>query len=152
MTQPDPLPAVLPPPDGATVRAERVGPRTYAGRTSRGSSLLIGPDEVEGGFWPGELLKLALAGCTGMTADSALARRLGPDAPATVAVEGAKHAVEDRFVRFDEQLVVDLSGLGDAEKARLAAVVNQAVAKHCTIGLTVARSAEVNLSLPPAVA
>jgi uncharacterized OsmC-like protein len=129
---------------GATVWVERVGPRTYRGQVARGASLLIGPDLADG-FWPGELLKLALAGCAGMTADAALTRRLGEDVAVTVTADGRKHASEDRFTAFEEHLLVDLSGLDEAERARLRKVIALALDKSCTIGSTVAQSATVDV-------
>ena len=55
---------------------ERTGTRLYTGRNSRGAEVSIGGVEVEGAFSPGELLKIALAGCSGLSADSKPAHRL----------------------------------------------------------------------------
>jgi uncharacterized OsmC-like protein len=136
--------AVVPPPAGATVWVERVGQRTYRGHVARGASVMIGPDLAEG-FWPGELLKLALAGCAGMTADAALVRRLGDDVAVTVTADGRKHGSEDRFVAFEEHLLVDLSGLDETQQARLKKVIALSLDKACTIGSTVAKSATVDV-------
>ena len=54
---------------------ERTGTRRYTGRSSRGAEVLIGSVDVEGVFTPGELLKIALAACSGMSSDQPLARR-----------------------------------------------------------------------------
>jgi uncharacterized OsmC-like protein len=143
-----PIP-VIAAPEGATVWVERLGPRTYRGRTSRGSSVLIGPGPDDG-FWPGELLKLALAGCSGMSADAALTRRLGDDAPVTIVVDGVKHPSEDRFTDLGEHLLVDLSGLSEEERSRLVQVVDRAIAAACTIGNTVAQGAAVHLAVESA--
>ena len=51
---------------------ERTGKRLYTGRNSRGAEVSIGGVEVDGAFSPGELLKIALAGCSGLASDSAL--------------------------------------------------------------------------------
>ncbi|AMO60910.1 hypothetical protein MPHLCCUG_02092 [Mycolicibacterium phlei] len=56
---------------------ERTGARRYTGRSSRGAEVLIGSEDVEGVFTPGELLKIALAACSGMASDIPLQRRLG---------------------------------------------------------------------------
>ena len=58
---------------------ERTGVRRYTGRSSRGAEVLVGSADVEGVFTPGELLKIALAACSGMSTDHVLARRLGQD-------------------------------------------------------------------------
>ena len=56
---------------------ERTGIRRYTGRSSRGAEVLIGSETDEGVFTPGELLKIALAGCSGLSSDQPLRRRLG---------------------------------------------------------------------------
>ena len=40
---------------------QRTGPRRYTGHSSRGAQVLIGSEDVDGVFTPGELLKIALA-------------------------------------------------------------------------------------------
>ncbi|MFT4127771.1 MAG: OsmC family peroxiredoxin, partial [Gordonia sp. (in: high G+C Gram-positive bacteria)] len=67
---------------------QRTGTRRYTGLSSRGAQVLIGSEDVEGVFTPGELLKIALAACTGMSSDRPLSRRLGDDYDATVRVSG----------------------------------------------------------------
>lgn len=133
----------------ATTRlwVERTGTRTYTGRNSRGGVVSIGPVEAGAVFTPGELLKVALAGCTGMSADHALARRLGDDVAVTVEVEGAGHPTEDRYPQLDERLIVDLSGLDEAAKERLLRVVRRAVDEHCTVGRTLKKGATIDLKV-----
>ena len=58
---------------------ERTGVRRYTGRSSRGAEVLVGSEDVEGVFTPGELMKIALAACSGMSSDAPLQRRLGED-------------------------------------------------------------------------
>src|SRR5271166_58600 len=67
---------------------ERTGTRRYTGHSSRGAQVLVGADDVEGVFTPGELMKIALAACSGMSTDAPLARRLGDGYSATVRVSG----------------------------------------------------------------
>jgi uncharacterized OsmC-like protein len=126
---------------------ERTGARTYAGRSSRGAEVRIGPAEAGAVFTPGELLKIALAGCTGMSADTALARRLGADVAVTVRVSGDKDQANEYYPRLTEELVVDMSSLDDAERARLLTVVQRAVDQVCTVGRTLMRGAEVDLTI-----
>jgi uncharacterized OsmC-like protein len=40
---------------------ERTGVRRYTGRSTRGAEVLVGNEDVEGVFTPGELMKIALA-------------------------------------------------------------------------------------------
>ncbi|EUA71534.1 hypothetical protein I540_3775 [Mycobacteroides abscessus subsp. bolletii 1513] len=50
--------------------------------------MLIGSETVDGVFTPGELLKIALAACSGMSSDQPLARRLGEDYRVRIEVSG----------------------------------------------------------------
>ena len=63
---------------------ERNGVRRYTGRSSRGAEVLVGNEDVDGVFTPGELLKIALAACSGMSSDAPLRRRLGDDYETTI--------------------------------------------------------------------
>jgi uncharacterized OsmC-like protein len=115
---------------------ERTGVRRYTGRSSRGAQVLIGSEDVDGIFTPGELLKIALAACSGLASDQPLARRLGDDYHATVKVSGQADRDQERYPLLAETLEVDLSGLTEAEKERLQVVVNRAVDQVCTVGRT----------------
>ncbi|OBI77579.1 OsmC family protein [Mycobacterium asiaticum] len=115
---------------------ERTGTRRYTGHSSRGAQVLVGSEDVEGVFTPGELMKIALAACSGMSSDQPLARRLGDDYRATVRVSGAADREKEIYPRLDEKLELDLSGLSEDEKARLLVVVNRAIDAVCTVGRT----------------
>lgn len=131
----------------ARLWVERTGTRTYTGHSSRGAEVLIGPVEAGAVFTPGELLKIALAGCSGMSADTVLARRLGDDVAVTVRVSGQSNPVEDRYEELHEELVVDLSGLDDAARQRLVTVVHRAIDQSCTVGRTLLHGATVDLTI-----
>ncbi|NDZ93252.1 OsmC family protein [Streptomyces sp. SID6673] len=126
---------------------ERTGTRRYTGRSSRGAEVLIGSDDVEGVFTPGELLKIALAACTGMSSDRPLSRRLGDDYDATVRVSGAADRENERYPVLDEVLEVDMSELDDAAAERLLVVVERAIDAVCTVGRTIKAGATVNLAI-----
>ncbi len=115
---------------------ERTGVRRYTGHSSRGAEVLIGSEDVDGVFTPGELMKIALAACSGMSSDSPLARRLGDDYHATVRVSGDADREHEVYPLLDEKLEIDLSGLDDAERARVFTVVRRAVDQVCTVGRT----------------
>ncbi|HEY1838797.1 MAG TPA: OsmC family protein [Mycobacterium sp.] len=115
---------------------ERTGVRRYIGHSSRGAQVLIGSEDVEDVFTPGELLKIALAACSGMSSDLPLARRLGDDYRATVRVSGAADREQERYPLLQETLEIDLSGLSGDEKARVLTVVQRAVDQVCTVGRT----------------
>ena len=115
---------------------ERTGVRRYTGHSSRGAQVLVGSEDVDGVFTPGELMKIALAACSGMSSDSPLARRLGDDYQATVRVSGDADREHEVYPLLEETLEIDLSGLDDAEKARVLTVVQRAVDQVCTVGRT----------------
>lgn len=131
----------------AEVWATRIRTRTYLGHNSRGAEVAIGPAEQEGVFTPGELLKLALVGCIGLTADAPTAHRLGDDFDATVRVRAIKDQDEDRYPTFDESFELELGNLSDDERARLIAVVERAIDRACTISRTLKAGAQTNLTV-----
>ncbi len=115
---------------------ERTGVRRYTGRSSRGAEVLVGSEDVDGVFTPGELMKIALAACSGMATDQPLARRLGDDYAATVRVSGPPDREREIYPLLEEALEVDLSGLSEDDMARLLVVVSRAVDQVCTVGRT----------------
>jgi uncharacterized OsmC-like protein len=127
--------------------AERTGVRRYTGRSSRGAEVLVGSEDVEGVFTPGELMKIALAACTGMSSDHPLARRLSDDYAATVRVSGAADRDNEIYPLLEESLEVDMSGLTEDEVARLVTVVSRAVDQVCTVGRTLRSGTTVNFEV-----
>jgi uncharacterized OsmC-like protein len=127
--------------------AERVGPDCYDGFNARGARVRMGPIAAGGVFTPGELLKIALAGCAGMSADHALARRLGADVPVTVHVAGPKLRSDERYPSLHEELVVDLSGLAPSDRDRVVTVIRRAIDRNCTVGRTLEHSTTVDLTI-----
>ncbi|MGO1354765.1 MAG: OsmC family protein [Brachybacterium tyrofermentans] len=135
---------VFPIPDTAgpdSVWADRSGPRTLVGRNQRGVEIPIGKGEGE--ISPGELLKLALIGCAGMSSDVNLARRLGDDFAMRLWAHGDSDASENRYPRIDEEVQLPLDGLTDAEIASVSKVFGRAVAAGCTVERTVVPGVEV---------
>jgi uncharacterized OsmC-like protein len=126
---------------------ERTGVRRYTGHSSRGAQVLVGSEDVEGVFTPGELMKIALAACSGMSSDHPLARRLGDDYQAKVRVSGAADREQERYPLLEETLEVDLSGLDDAEKARVLTVVQRAIDQVCTVGRTLKSGTKVDFEI-----
>lgn len=126
---------------------ERTGVRRYTGRSSRGAEVLVGSEDVEGVFTPGELLKIALAACSGMSSDQPLRRRLGDDYPATIRVSGAADREQERYPLLEETLEVDFSSLTEADVARLRTVVDRAIDQVCTVGRTLKSGTEVRFEV-----
>jgi uncharacterized OsmC-like protein len=126
---------------------ERTGTRRYTGRSSRGAEVLVGSEDVEGVFTPGELMKIALAACSGMSSDQPLARRLGDDYQAVVRVSGDADRDNEIYPLLQETLELDLSGMPDEDKDRLLMVVNRAVDLVCTVGRTLKAGTTVNFEV-----
>jgi uncharacterized OsmC-like protein len=138
--------ATAPAPE-TTLWVERTGTRRYTGRSSRGAEVLIGSESVEGVFTPGELLKIALAACSGMSSDHALRSRLGDDYEATVRVSGPADREQERYPLLEESLEVDLSGLSDEEIRKLKVIVERSIDKVCTVGRTLKSGTEVTFEV-----
>jgi uncharacterized OsmC-like protein len=126
---------------------ERTGVRRYTGHSSRGAQVLIGSEDVEGVLTPGELLKIALAACSGMATDHPLARRLGDDYTAVIRVSGEADREQERYPLLEETLVLDLSGLTDAEAEQLRLVAARAIDRVCTVGRTLKSGTTVTVEV-----
>lgn len=152
----DPVPPTDPGPPTDPVSptdlwVERTGVRRYTGRSSRGAQVLIGSETDEGVFTPGELMKIALAGCSGLSSDQPLRRRLGDGYHALIRVWGPADREQERYPHLRETLEVDLSGLAAGERERLLLVVARAIDQACTVGRTLKSGAEVtfDVAAPP---
>ncbi|WP_026378674.1 OsmC family protein [Agromyces italicus] len=127
-----------------SVSVTRIGPRSYEGLNERGATVRIGGDELEGEhFSPGELLKLALIGCAGLSTDRVAARRLGDDYAITIWAHGLSDPETNRYTRVDEELLVDLGGLEASDRTKLIEIMARAIERGCTV----ARSVEDSIDL-----
>ena len=126
---------------------ERTGVRRYTGHSSRGAEVLVGSEDVDGVFTPGELLKIALAACSGMSSDHALRARLGDDYATTIRVSGAADREREVYPHLEERLEVDLSALSDEDRIKLLTIVRRSIDKVCTVGRTLKEGTEVTLTV-----
>jgi uncharacterized OsmC-like protein len=126
---------------------QRTGVRRYTGRSSRGAEVLIGSVSDEGVFTAGELMKIALAGCSGLSSDEPLRRRLGDDYRAVIRVSGDADREQERYPVLAERLEVDLSGLTPDEKRRLLVVVDRAIEGVCTVGRTLKTGTTISFAV-----
>lgn len=113
---------------------ERQGVRQYIATNSRGAQVLVG--DGPGRFSPGDLLKIALAGCNAMSSDKRLADRLGEDFEQVIGVSGEYLSNEDRFASFAIELIQDLSKVDEEERAKLLRRAEGAIERNCTIAHT----------------
>jgi uncharacterized OsmC-like protein len=126
---------------------ERTGVRRYTGHSSRGAEVLVGSEDVDGVFTPGELLKIALAACSGMSSDHPLRSRLGDDYDATIRVSGPADREQERYPLIAENLEVDLSSLSEEERRKLLVIVERSIDKVCTVGRTLKTGTEVTFEV-----
>ena len=124
-----------------SVWADRTGHRTLVGRTQRGVEIPIGHGEGE--INPGELLKLALIGCAGMSSDVNLARRLGDEFPMRLWAHGTADEEENRYLTIAEEVQLPLEELTAEEIATVVKVFGRAVAAGCTVERSVVPGLEV---------
>ncbi|MTE12980.1 OsmC family protein [Nocardia aurantiaca] len=141
-----PQPATDPATEPVKLWAERTGTRAYTGRNNRGGEVFIASAGVPGAFTPGELLKIALAGCTGLSADFTLARRLGDTFDATVHVSGDADRENELYPELTEEVELDLSELDEESRRRLLVAAQRAIDKVCTVGRTLEAGTTVNLT------
>ncbi|MCD4550244.1 MULTISPECIES: OsmC family protein [unclassified Schaalia] len=111
---------------------ERTGIRQYIARNARGAEVRVG--DGPGCFTPGDLLKLAIAGCNAMSSDIRLAGTLGEDFAQFIGVSGQYNEEADRFESFQVELVQDLSGLDDETRDSMLRRAEKAIDRNCTIG------------------
>lgn len=110
---------------------ERTGVREYVARNQDGAEVRVG--HGPGRFSPGDLLKLAIAGCNAMSSDTRLASRLGDDFAQFVGVSADYDGDADRFTHVEVELVQDLSALDEQEQADLTRRAEAAIKRNCTI-------------------
>ena len=124
---------------------ERTGTRRYTGRSTRGAEVSIGSEDVQGVFTPGELLKIALAACAGLSADFPLSHRLGDNFDATIRVSGEADRKTETYPALVEEFELDLSELDEDARERLLNATRRAIDRVCTVGRTLKQGTTVNL-------
>ncbi|QUH01651.1 OsmC family protein [Saccharopolyspora erythraea] len=132
------------------VDVRRTGKHIFTATNDRGAEVTIGRDGAPGAFTPGELLLAAIAGCSAVTSESMLIRRLGESAALDVHADRTKteddpHKFAEVQVRFD----VDLGSIEDAgERAKLVDAVQRAIERLCTVSRSVEEGTPISLELP----
>lgn len=126
---------------------ERIGTKTYTGRNDRGAEVRIGPHTDDGVFSPGELLKIALAACSGMSAERAVHRRIGHETSVRVGVRSVPGPGQNRYATLLTELVVPAGDLPPDQHEQLVSVALKAIAVGCTVGRTLEAGAHVEVSV-----
>jgi uncharacterized OsmC-like protein len=132
------------------LEVQRDGQHAFIGRNDRGAEVRLGRTGAEGAFSPAELLQIAAAGCSAVTAEELITRRVGEDAKFRVAVtadrrEGASE-LDAVHVAFD----VDVSTLAEDQRAALAGAVDRAIERLCTVSRTLKKGIPVTETFPTA--
>jgi uncharacterized OsmC-like protein len=131
-----------------TLEVQRNGEHEFVGRNERGAEVQIGRNGQAGSFSPAELLQIAAAGCSAVTAEELITRRVGEDSKFRVEVssdrrEGAQE-LDAVYVRFD----VPLGDLDQAQREALAAAVDRSIERLCTVSRTLKKGIPVEESFP----
>jgi uncharacterized OsmC-like protein len=132
------------------LEVQRDGEHSFVGRNERGAEVRLGRSGAEGAFSPAELLQIAAAGCSAVTAEELITRRVGEDAKFRVTVnadrrEGASE-LDAVHVAFD----VDVSTLAADQREALAGAVDRAIERLCTVSRTLKKGIPVTEEFPAA--
>jgi len=132
------------------LEVQRDGQHSFVGRNDRGAEVRLGRNGAEGAFSPAELLQIAAAGCSAVTAEELITRRVGEDAKFRVTVsadrrEGASE-LDAVHVAFD----VDVSTLAADQREALAGAVDRAIERLCTVSRTLKKGIPVTEEFPTA--
>ena len=102
-----------------------------------------------GVFTPGDLMKIALAGCAALSSQFAIEHTLGDGKGARIVVDGTYDADSDAYINFNEQVVVDATDAklseGDADK--LKERVTRHIEKGCTVKHTYVQETPVRMDV-----
>ena len=103
----------------------------------------------KGVFTPGDLMKIALAGCAALSSEFAIEHALGEGKGAKVVVDGTYDADHDAYINFNEQLVVDAldAGLSDEDADKLKERIVRHVDKGCTVKHTYVQETPVRMDV-----
>jgi uncharacterized OsmC-like protein len=131
-----------------TLEVQRDSEHEFIGRNERGAEVRIGRNGQAGSFSPAELLQIAAAGCSAVTAETLITRRVGEDSKFRVEVsadrrEGASE-LDAVHVNFD----VALDGLDQAQREALATAVDRSIERLCTVSRTLKKGIPVDETFP----
>ena len=102
-----------------------------------------------GVFTPGDLMKIALAGCAALSSQFAIEHTLGDGKGARIVVDGTYDADSDAYINFNEQVVVDATDakLSEEDADKLKARVTRHIEKGCTVKHTYVQETPVRMDV-----
>ena len=112
-----------------------------------GAHIKFGKDR--GQFTPGDLMKVALAGCAALSSQFAIEHTLGEGKGAKIAVDGTYDPENDAYTGFEEQVVIDASdaGLSEEDADKLKERVTRHIDKGCTVKHTYVQETPVRMNV-----
>ena len=102
-----------------------------------------------GVFTPGDLMKIALAGCAALSSQFAIEHTLGDGKGAKIVVDGTYDADSDAYINFNEQVVVDATDakLSEDDADKLKERVTRHIEKGCTVKHTYVQETRVRMDV-----
>ena len=102
-----------------------------------------------GVFTPGDLMKIALAGCAALSSQFAIEHTLGDGKGARIVVDGTYAADSDAYINFNEQVVVDATDakLSEEDANKLKERVTRHIEKGCTVKHTYVQETPVRMDV-----
>lgn len=102
-----------------------------------------------GVFTPGNLMKIALAGCAALSSQFAIEHTLGDGKGARIVVDGTYDADSDAYINFNEQVVVDATDakLSEEDADKLKERVTRHIEKGCTVKHTYVQETPVRMDV-----
>lgn len=102
-----------------------------------------------GVFTPGDLMKIALAGCAALSSQFAIEHTLGDGRGARIVVDGTYDADSDAYINFNEQVVVDATDakLSEEDADKLKERVTRHIEKGCTVKHTYVQETPVRMDV-----
>lgn len=102
-----------------------------------------------GVFTPGDLMKIALAGCAALSSQFAIEHTLGDGKGARIVVDGTYDADSDAYINFNEQVVVDAADakMSEEDADKLKERVTRHIEKGCTVKHTYVQETPVRMDV-----
>ena len=102
-----------------------------------------------GVFTPGDLMKIALAGCAALSSQFAIEHTLGDGKGAKIVVDGTYDADSDAYINFNDQVVVDATDpkLSEEDANKLKERVTRHIEKGCTVKHTYVQETPVRMDV-----
>lgn len=132
---------------GKRLWVERNKDGSWDARSDDGAHIKFG--KGKGQFSPGDLMKIALAGCAALSSQMAVERATGEGNGARVIVDGTYDPETNAYLNFDEQLVIDATDarLTPEDVEQLKKRVKAHVEKGCTVAHTYEQATPVRMTV-----